>query len=341
LIVVISFSRVAGTVLTARDAAGGSGGEARVVELHRWARLPPARARGPFGGCADHVKGVSWDATDGNYAPGWTPPNFTVDENGKIVGYVNERTPNNWGRRGDLDERGTVNFITPERVAEAASLIRTGEVISCAIPLDSTGPVHSARTNITHFFSVTGADFVSGTTMSQLYPKLQGRDDYIIMPLQGSTQWDGLSHMGYADTFYNGFWIGNVEQFAGAKRLGIHQLKDTLVARGVLLDMARHKGVGRLEQSYAITGDDLDACIELQGGLGPHGRHPDRAHGTRAVVVRARGQGAVLGGAPGMSIKTVDWLHEKRSRRSPWTTSRSRSSRSRSRWTTTTPCTRA
>jgi hypothetical protein len=114
-------------------------------------------------------------------------------------------------------------------VAEAASLIRTGEVISCAIPLDSTGPVHPARTNITHFFSVTGADFVAGTAMSQLYPKLQGTDDYIIMPLQGSTQWDGLSHIGYGDTFYNGFWVGNVEQFAGAKRLGIHQLKNKLV----------------------------------------------------------------------------------------------------------------
>jgi len=24
---------------------------------------------------------------DGNYTPGWTPPNFTVDENGKIVGF--------------------------------------------------------------------------------------------------------------------------------------------------------------------------------------------------------------------------------------------------------------
>src|SRR4051812_18323884 len=201
----------------------------------------------------------------GKFTPGWTPPDFTVDDNGKVVGYVNDRTPNNWGRWGDLDERGTVNFITPELVAEAASLVQTGEVISCAIPLDSTGPVHPARTGITHFFSVTGADFVSGTAMSEVYPKLQGTDDYIIMPLQGSTQWDGLSHIGYGDTFYNGFWVGNVEQFAGAKRLGIHQMKETLIGRGVLLDMARHKGVPRLEPGFGITVDDLESCIESEG----------------------------------------------------------------------------
>ena len=96
----------------------------------------------------------------GKLHPGWTPPDFTVDENGKVVGYVNDRQPNNWGRWGDLDERGTVNFITPEIVRDAISLIQTGEVISCAIPLDATGPVHPTRTGITHFYSYTGTDFV-------------------------------------------------------------------------------------------------------------------------------------------------------------------------------------
>jgi kynurenine formamidase len=248
---------------------------------------------------------------DGNYTPGWTPPRFTVDDNGKVVDYVNGRAPNNWGRWGDLDERGTVNFITPERVAEAASLIRTGEVISCAIPLDSTGPVHPARTNITHFFSLTGADFVAGTMMSELYPKLQGTDDYLIMPTQGSTQWDGLSHIGFGDTFYNGYWVGNVEQFAGAKRLGMHNMKDRLVGRGVLLDMARHKGVPRLEQGYAITADDLDGCIEAEGVAVRTGDILIVRTGHVSWWYELQDKAQFWAGAPGMSIKTVDWLHEK------------------------------
>ena len=248
---------------------------------------------------------------EGNFTPGWTPPSFTVDDEGKIVGYVNERRPHNWGRWGHLDERGTVNFITPQHVAEAASLIRTGEVISCAIPLDSTGPVHPARTNITHFFSVTGADFVAGTAMSQLYPKLHGADDYIIMPLQGSTQWDGLSHIGYGDTFYNGFWVGNVEQFAGAKRLGIHQLKSKLIGRGVLLDMARHKGVRRLEQGYGITAEDLDACIEAQAVSVRTGDILIVRTGLVDGWYELEAKAQFWEGAPGMSITTVGWLHDK------------------------------
>lgn len=249
---------------------------------------------------------------EGNWTLEWVGPNFTVDANGKVVGYVNDRVPNNWGRWGELDERGTANFITPEKVAEAAKLIRTGEVISCAIGLDSKGPVHPTRSGVVHMYGYTGSDFVAGSDAGRLYPNFQGTDDYIFMPLQGSTQWDGLAHFFYKDTMYNGFWIGNVESFAGAKRCSIHQLKSTLVGRGVLLDLPRHLGVKRLEPGFAIKGELLDACAA--------------AHGVEIrqgdiLVVRT---GHVPWyfeledkmefwkvGAPGLSIDTAQWLYEK------------------------------
>src|SRR3954453_8270051 len=136
---------------------------------------------------------------------GWTGPTYTVDDDGKISGYEITREPNNWGRWGDLDERGTANFITAEAVVAAASLVKTGEIISCAIPLDRTGPVHPARPGIVHTFSLTGADFLAASDMSKLNPGMQAADDFIFMPLQGSTQWDGLAHIGWDDTLYNGF----------------------------------------------------------------------------------------------------------------------------------------
>ena len=34
----------------------------------------------------------------------------------------------NWGRWGDADELGTLNFITAENVAEAAGLVKQGKV---------------------------------------------------------------------------------------------------------------------------------------------------------------------------------------------------------------------
>src|SRR4051794_29612988 len=159
---------------------------------------------------------------NGDWSEEWTPPAYRVDADGKVAGYVNDREPNNWGRWGELDERGTVNFITPEIVADAARLIRSGRAISCAIPLDAQGPVHPTRSGVVHMYGYTGSDFVAGSAAGRIYPHFQGSDDYIFMPLQGSTQWDGMAHFFYRDTMYNGFWIGNVEAFMGARRGSIH-----------------------------------------------------------------------------------------------------------------------
>ena len=43
----------------------------------------------------------------------------------------------NWGRFGPDDELGTLNFITPARVLAAASLVRSGLIVSCAPPPDT------------------------------------------------------------------------------------------------------------------------------------------------------------------------------------------------------------
>jgi hypothetical protein len=50
------------------------------------------------------------------------------------------RKVNNWGRWGDDDEIGTLNFITDSVVAAAASLVRTGKRFSLAMPLGLGGP---------------------------------------------------------------------------------------------------------------------------------------------------------------------------------------------------------
>ena len=57
---------------------------------------------------------------------GWDPPDYRVDEQGKLVGAL-PGTPNNWDRFGGDDQIGTANFLTPERVAAAAALVRTGK----------------------------------------------------------------------------------------------------------------------------------------------------------------------------------------------------------------------
>ncbi len=203
--------------------------------------------------------------SDGGYSLAWTPPDYRVDDNGKIVGITNDVQPNNWGRWGDDDQKGTTNFITPEKVAAAAALVESGKTINCAVPLDAAGPVHPTRPAPVHLFGYCGADFLAGTSLSQLAPGFQGGDDFIFMPLQGSTQWDGLGHIYHDDAMYNGYWMGNVEGFGGAAVCSIARQKDSLTSRGVLLDLVRFKGVDRLEPGVPITTADLDECAAEQG----------------------------------------------------------------------------
>jgi kynurenine formamidase len=199
-------------------------------------------------------------------AEGWSPPTYTVDANGKIVDFVNDRQPNNWGRWGDLDELGTVNFITPEIIRDAARLIKSGRAFSLAVPLDRGGPVHPGRlAGVVHLWAFSGGDQIVGGDLGKSFPNAQINDDFIFMPLQGSTQWDSLSHFGYRDALYNGFWVGNVENVGGAHKLSIHHMKDRLTGRGVLLDLPRHQGVERLVPGHPITIDELDACAQAQG----------------------------------------------------------------------------
>lgn len=195
----------------------------------------------------------------------WSPPDYTVDGSGRVVGAGRPGEPNNWGRWGDLDELGTTNLIGSEQVLAAASLIREGRVFSLATPLDGTGPVHATRSKPVHLFSFTGADFVVGGRLGKEAPGYQGSDDYILTPLHGTTHWDALAHSASEDALYNGFWAGTVESWAGAKRLGIQNLTDRLIGRGVLLDLARHQGVERLAGGHAITPEQLDACAADAG----------------------------------------------------------------------------
>ena len=51
----------------------------------------------------------------------------------------------NWGKWGPDDELGTLNYITPERIAAACRLATTGKVFALGIPLDRNGPQSGTR----------------------------------------------------------------------------------------------------------------------------------------------------------------------------------------------------
>jgi len=133
------------------------------------------------------------------------------------------------------------------------------------------------------------------------------------MPLQCSTQWDGLGHIFDHGVAWNGRPSGEVVTSAGDLVTGIETVADVIAGRAVLLDVGRAFGPeGELPDGFAITQRHLEETIEQQG--------PSSAVGRGDIVMVRTGQlsrtrrdgwGEYAGGpAPGLSFTTADWLHQ-------------------------------
>lgn len=215
----------------------------------------------------------------------------------------------NWGRWGEDDETGTANLVTPARVARAAQLVRTGKTYSLALPLDRTGPQtgrgRTGRTNAQHYMARTGGDIAADAGD---VPQFDGTDDLVHLYLQAGTQWDALAHAFYGQQMYNGRTTADVTS-AGALKNSITSIGNRAIGRGVLLDVARAKGVEWLDPGYAIDTSDLERCADAQGievGTGDF----VLVRTGQIAETRARGDwGDYAGGdAPGLSVDAAHFL---------------------------------
>ena len=212
----------------------------------------------------------------------------------------------NWGRWGDDDEIGTLNFITDEKRVQAAQLVKTGKHFDLGIAFDKDGPFLPGgfRINPVHLMTFLPSDTARSPD------GMISADDMVVMGLQAATQWDSLAHVGYDGFFYNNVPSSAVNNFVGASRNSFAKAVDHLISRGVLLDIARLKGVDRLEDSYEITGADLSAAEERQGVRVESGdillvrtgtmrwfHEGDRAH--------------FMGDEPGLGLDSCRWLYQR------------------------------
>lgn len=218
----------------------------------------------------------------------------------------------NWGRWGAGDQRGTLNFATPERVLAACQLPRSGRVISCALDFDQRGPQtgFAGRHNPIHVMLADGCDALAGA-QDFLPGGFRYADDAVTMPLQCGTQWDALAHVFYDGRMYNDRDIKFVAS-GGAALNGIEHLKHGVVARGVLLDLPRWRRVRWLENGTAILPADLDACAEAEGVTIEPGDAVLVRTGMMARCLEQKSwQGYCGGPAPGLSLHCARWLYER------------------------------
>jgi kynurenine formamidase len=161
--------------------------------------------------------------------------------------------PSKWGA---ADQRGAANRITPAKVLEAKDLIKTGAIYQLGHVYEPGMPMFGTRhysLRIPQVFAMPGKN-------QAVY-----HDEIISGELgQIGTQFDGLGHVGIGDLFYNGNKRSEFAQAEGLTKLGIENV-GAIVTRGVLIDVAKFKGVTQLPANYEITVADLQGALQKQG----------------------------------------------------------------------------
>jgi kynurenine formamidase len=95
----------------------------------------------------------------------------------------------------------------------------------------------------------------------------------------------------------------------GAQKCGIEKTKNKMVGRGILLDVARHKGVESLEDGYGITCADLDETAKKQGVQTRRGDYVIVRTGQMERCLKAGSWDGYPGGdAPGFAFETLEWI---------------------------------
>ncbi|WP_431929409.1 cyclase family protein [Nonomuraea jabiensis] len=214
--------------------------------------------------------------------------------------------PNNWGRFGPDDQRGTLNLLTPAVVLDALRSATTGEVLSLAMPIKgatsspapTTVPHLPGRPLPQHFMSVDGGDYAAGARA--IGEGLYVADDALVVSHHGTTtHMDALCHMWSGDELYNGHPAARVRSY-GATRCGIEQVGG-VVARGVLFDVPRRLGLDHLPADFRIPAGLLAEIATPRPGDAAVIRT-----GWPAVWGRSREE--YWSGQPGLSAEAGRWL---------------------------------
>ena len=156
---------------------------------------------------------------------------------------------NNWGRWGKDDEIGTMNFITPAKRKQAAALVKEGFSVSLASDADTEKAVDNPQP-YEHEMLGLGSDRI-GVAFHGI----------------AHTHLDSLAHINYDGVFYNGYKPDpeQVKKANGHGKNSIHNLKNGIFTRGILIDIPQLKGVKYLEPGTPIFVEDIEAWLKKTG----------------------------------------------------------------------------
>jgi kynurenine formamidase len=218
------------------------------------------------------------------------------------------RSVSNWGRWGAEDERGTLNYITPDHVRAAARLVRSGRSVSLSLPLNMVAGPDNPRPSVHHVVKMYDLPL-----SARGEPQFAG--DFLGTEIHGDsrTHVDALCHVAYKGRIYNGRPTSIVTS-RGATRQDITAYVNGIVGRGVLLDIPRLYGAKWLEPGQAVTIEELERAEKTQG---VELREGDiflfrTGHHRRRLELGAWDNSYEGEGQAGLHPSTMSFLHERK-----------------------------
>jgi kynurenine formamidase len=231
-----------------------------------------------------------------------------VPSEDEVISYL--KTQSNWGRWGAEDELGTINLITPAKRAAAARLVRDGVAVTGARPI-VTDITPDTTFQVMRFMVDSGEG--RDTASAERLRARRGAGEFIGMVFHGYTvtHIDTPAHFFWEGKLYNGRSCNLITSREGATVEAVELLHDGVVSRGVLLDVARTRGVRWLEPGEGVMPEDVEAA-ERAAGV--------RVEAGDILVVRtgyyarrlAEGPAHPLhAGSPGPHAALLPWLKER------------------------------
>jgi kynurenine formamidase len=232
------------------------------------------------------------------------PPPVSLAEFQRIFDSVS-----NWGRWGPDDDHGTLNYITPERVAAAAASVRSGRTVSMAIPINKqAGPDNPqpAYHFMTRMHDVLVSE--SGLSFGMCFLGLASHGEC-------HTHIDAPNHIAWKGQLYNGKPASTLTSL-GSDWGGVDTFATGIVGRGVLLDAAAYRGVAWLEPGDAVNRAELEQIEQRQGvrlGEGDILVFRTGHHARRLALGPWNTDYPPVGeGKAGLAVDTIPWMHERR-----------------------------
>lgn len=169
---------------------------------------------------------------------------------------------------GPDDEIGMLNLITPESSqkildrADATQIYDLSVELFVGMPTWTAGGEPPFQMWMEHTPLGTAVDDPIGVGREQ-NERVSWSADAMSMFIHTGTHLDTLNHYGYHGKIWNGF---DADRHLGSKhwRVGGADRLPPIVARGVLIDVARDQGFDVLPDSFGIGRAELGAALERQ-----------------------------------------------------------------------------